>query len=304
MTARRLIVSGAALAMLPLFPFPGPPDAAASGPAPAREVFFDDFSGSEVDRGKWRIEVTGENFGTVNSEQQSYVDSPETMYIDHDDAGTGASNGALALHPRFKPGTQAPDGQTYDFVSGRLSTQDKFEFTYGSYAARLKLPEGATGSGLWPAWWSLGADIDNGKPWPQCGEVDVMENVGEPWTNVSLHGPEYNGDTPIHQRQHFEGMDPADWHVYRVDWNAEGFTFFVDDREIYRITKQQMQQNGWSWVFDDPQFMILNFALGGTYPSAVNGVTEPYLGIPQETVDKVAAGGVRYLVDWVRVEQQ
>ncbi|MBB5154847.1 glycoside hydrolase family 16 protein [Saccharopolyspora phatthalungensis] len=268
--------------------------------APRTEVFFDDFTGTELDRSKWTVEVTGENFDTVNQEQQAYVDSPETIYLDHDPA-TGASNGALALHPRFVPGHQAPDGETYDFVSGRIKTQGKVEFTYGSYAARLKLPEGATAAGLWPAWWSLGANIDTGGQWPECGEVDVMENVGEPWTSVSMHGPEYHGDTPIDGRQRFEGKDPADWHVYRVDWTPYGFTFFVDDTETYRITKKEMQAKGFTWVFDDPQFLILNFALGGEYPNGVNGVDEPYFGLPQSTVDKIAAGNVRYLVDWVRV---
>ena len=295
--------AGTALAALCLLPFA----TAAANPAPQpaapkKQVFFDDFSGSELDRSKWQVEVTGENFDTVNQEQQAYVDSPEMIYLDQDDAATGAQNGALALHPRYNPGFQAPDGNTYDFQSGRLSTQDKYEFTYGSYSARLKLPEGGSSPGLWPAWWSLGSNIDE-VSWPQCGEVDVMENVGEPWTSSALHGPEYNGDTPITGKQQFDGMDPADWHEYKVDWTPEGFTFSVDGKQFYQITKAEMEQNGWSWVYDDPQFMILNFALGGQFPNGVNGVTEPYFGLPQESVDKVAAGSARYLVDWVKVEQ-
>ncbi|MDA3630142.1 glycoside hydrolase family 16 protein [Saccharopolyspora sp. WRP15-2] len=293
MVRNALLATAAALAVVTAVP---------AGAEPRAEVFFDDFSGAELDRAKWAVEVTGENFGTVNQEQQAYVDSPETIYVEHDPA-TGAENGALALHPRYAPGTQAPDGQTYDFVSGRVKTQDKVEFTYGSYAARLKLPENATGSGLWPAWWSLGANIDDGEPWPDCGEIDVMEHVGEPWTSSALHGPEYHGDTPFTKRQDFEGADPADWHVYRVDWTPDGLTFFVDDTETYRVTKDEIQGNGWTWAYDDPQFLILNFALGGTYPNGVNGVTEPYFGLPQSTVDRIAAGEVRYLVDWVRVEQ-
>ncbi|MER7014429.1 glycoside hydrolase family 16 protein [Saccharopolyspora sp. NPDC000359] len=296
MVRKKLLASAAALAVLTAVPL------VEASAAPRAEVFFDDFSGTELDRSKWTVEVTGENFGTVNQEQQAYVDSPETIYVEHDPA-TGAENGALALHPRYKPGTQAPDGQTYDFISGRVKTQDKVEFTYGSYSARLKLPEGATGSGLWPAWWSLGANIDDGKPWPDCGEIDVMEHVGEPWTSSAIHGPEYHGDTPFTQRQEFAGGDPADWHVYRADWAPDGIAFFVDDVETYRISRQEIESRGWTWAYDDPQFLILNFALGGGYPNGVNGVTEPYFGLPQSTVDRVATGEVRYLVDWVRVEQ-
>ncbi|MFC7341808.1 glycoside hydrolase family 16 protein [Saccharopolyspora griseoalba] len=304
MARNRVLATGAALALLSSLPLA---HAAASAPQehtqPKAETFFDDFSGDQLDRSKWAVEVTGENFQTVNSENQAYVDSPETIYIDHDDAGTGAQNGALALHPRFQQGFQAPDGQTYDFVSGRIKTAGKVDFTYGEYSARIKLPENATASGMWPAFWSLGSSIESGTPWPDCGEVDVMEHVGEPWTSSAMHGPEYHGDTPITHRQNFEGMDPAGWHTYSVDWTPEGFTFYVDDVQTYQVSKAEFEQNGWTWVFDDPQHMILNFALGGTYPQGVNGVTEPYLGLPQESVDEVRAGNARFLIDWVRVEQ-
>lgn len=263
----------------------------------ARAVFHEDFSGDTIDRSKWTVEVTGVNFGTVNNEQQAYVDSAETMYIDHDDAGTGAGNGALALHPRYRPGFHAPDGRTYDFISGRLNTAGKVSFTYGSMSARMKLPAGA---GFWPAFWALGENIGS-VGWPECGEIDVMENVGDPtWTNAALHGPGYSGNTPLVQRQYFSGSSVEDWHVYRADWNAGGFAFFVDDREYYRVSRAQVERYG-RWVYNAPQFVILNFALGGVYPNAVNGVTQPYFGIPQSTVDIVARDGARTLIDWVEI---
>ncbi|ASU79683.1 hypothetical protein CDG81_16980 [Actinopolyspora erythraea] len=299
---RKRLLGGAALALTALLSASATSAASPANSAGTSAVtFFDDFSGDNLDRSKWKVLRTGENFGTVNNEQQAYVDSPETIYIDQNVAG--ASGGALALHPRYRPGFQAPDGRGYDFISGRVSTQDRFEFTYGRYEARIKLPENAGAAGLWPAWWSLGAKIDEGEPWPTNGEVDVMENVGEPWTSVALHGPEYHGDTPVNASQSFPGGDPGGWHTYRADWWNGGFTFFVDDRQIYRITKAEIERNGWTWVYDDPQYMILNFALGGTYPQGVNGVTQPYPGIPQSTVDKVASGSSRYLIDWVRVSQ-
>jgi hypothetical protein len=33
-------------------------------------------------------------------------------------------------------------------------------------------------------------------------------------------------------------------------------------------------------------------------------VTTPYWGLPQSSVDRIAGGGVRAEVDWVRVEQK
>ena len=87
--------------------------------------------------------------------------------------------GLLTIRPRFRPGFKTPEGKTFDFVSGRIDTRDKFDFTYGTAAARMKL---AGGAGLWPAFWALG----NGR-WPDTGEIDVMENVGDPlWTAPNL----------------------------------------------------------------------------------------------------------------------
>ncbi|APU14842.1 MULTISPECIES: family 16 glycosylhydrolase [Actinoalloteichus] len=265
----------------------------------AAVVFFDDFSGPGIDSSNWTVEVTGTNFGTVNNEQQAYIDSPEVLYIDQNVDG---ADSALAIHPRYRPGTVAPDGRTYDFVSGRLKTQDKRDWTYGNFAVRLKLPQGSQASGLWPAAWMLGSSIGHGTPWPSSGEIDIMESVGEPFTNVSLHGPGYSGDTPLHARQYFDGLDPWDWHVYSVEWSPQGFTFWINDRHVYTVSRAEVEQYG-QWVYDDPEFLLLNFALGGDYPHGVNGVSQPYHGIPQSTVDLVAADDARYLIDWVKVEQ-
>ena len=76
--------------------------------------------------------------------------------------------------------------------------------------------------------------------------------------------------------------------------------FLVDDREFYRVTKADVERYG-PWRFDRAQYIILNFALGGTYPQGVNGVTSPYFGLPQDTVDRIKAEQIQVEVDWVRV---
>jgi len=55
------------------------------------------------------------------------------------------------------------------------------------------------------------------------------------------------------------------------------------------------------WAFDNPKFIILNFALGGGYPNGVNKVTQPYFGLSQSTVNKIKAGQAKVIVDWVLV---
>jgi beta-glucanase (GH16 family) len=247
-----------------------------------RTIFADDFDGRELDRHHWNVVVTGR---TVNNEQQAYVDSEEVLSV---------SGGALTLRPRFRQGFKTPQGRSFDFISGRIDTRSKVTFTYGTAAARMKLPAGA---GLWPAFWALG----EGR-WPDTGEIDIMENVGDPaWTSVALHGPGYSGNTPLVNRAPFSGQRNAtDWHVYAVDWTPEALVFTVDKREVYRVTRAMIEAHG-RWAFDNPKHLILNLALGGNLPAAVNKVRAPYHGLPEATVRAIQNEEPKVLVDWVRI---
>jgi beta-glucanase (GH16 family) len=264
------------------------------GQTPAQSpavLFSDDFSTGPLDRSKWNVIVTGR---TVNNEQQAYVDSSDTISVGAGPETAGAENGALVIRARRRLGFKTPEGHVFDFISGRLESRAKFEFTYGTAAARIKLTEGA---GLWPAFWALGTGR-----WPDTGEMDIMENVGDPtWTNFALHGPGYSGNTPLVSRQHFaRGGDITGWHVYSMDWTADALVFRVDGAEEYRVARPMVERYG-RWAYDNPKFLIVNLALGGQYPQAVNAVTQPYVGLPQSTVDLIAADKAVMVVDWVRV---
>ena len=248
-----------------------------------KTLFADEFDGASLDRAKWNVIVTGSGWRTVNNEQQAYIDATDVLEV---------SGGHLTIHPHFHPAYKTADGGSYDFVSGRIDTRDKFDFTYGTAAARMKL---APGAGLWPAFWALG----NGR-WPDTGEIDVMENVGEPgWTSVALHGPGYFGNTPLVKRA---PVDISQWHVYSVDWTADLLIFRIDGAEIYRVSKADVEKYG-RWSYDNPKHLIVNLALGGGYPHGVNATEKPYFGLPQTTVDAIKAGKADTLVDWVRVTQ-
>ncbi|MFJ2707453.1 discoidin domain-containing protein [Streptomyces sp. NPDC087428] len=258
-------------------------------------TFFDDFTGSGLDRSKWRVVRTGTEMGPVNGESQAYVDSTDNIRTE---------NGALVLEAKYCKGcTSTPNG-TFDLTSGRVDTNTRFDFTYGKVSARMKLP---VGDGYWPAFWMLGSNVDDPTvSWPGSGETDIMENIGYgDWTSSALHGPGYSADGNIGKQQTYPDGGRADaWHTYGVEWTAEGMTFTVDDRVVQRTSRQKLESTRGQWVFDHDQYVILNLALGGAYPAGWNQVTEPYWGLPQSSVDRIAQGGIKAEIDWVKVEQK
>ncbi|MXO51512.1 family 16 glycosylhydrolase [Erythrobacter gaetbuli] len=266
------------------------PAAASAHDMSGRELLFaDEFDAGSLDREKWI--TIGPDFW-VNNEQQAYVDDPGVINFLQDIPG--ADDGVLMLRPVFSPGIDPKKDRNAPFVSGRIESKGKFDFTYGRAEARIRMPDA---EGAWPAFWLLG----NGK-WPDTGEIDIMEYVGEKdWIGVALHGPGYSGETPLVNKYFFpEGIDVTDWHDYAVEWGEDKIEFLIDDRVIYRVTRPMVENYG-KWRFDNPKYLILNFAMGGAYPFKTNGIKEPYNGVPAETVEKVKTGKVAMLVDWVRV---
>jgi beta-glucanase (GH16 family) len=255
-------------------------------------VFFDDFATGELDRTKWNVMTTGAVF---NDEQQAYVDLPDTVHVTESD--TSEDGRHLVLQPCYRPGFTTPDGRRFDFVSGRIDTRDRFQFCYGWAAARIKLP---AGRGIWPAFWALGRG-----QWPDSGEIDVMEHVGvADWVSAAVHGPGYSGEAGLVNQLHFaDGEDAVGWHVYSADWTPHEIAFCVDGRVNFRVTRQMVDFRG-PWAFDNEMYLVLNVAIGGTYPFKTNGVRSPYYGVPAETVDAIRDGRVTMLVDWVCVARR
>ncbi|OYW20119.1 MAG: hypothetical protein B7Z54_02010 [Sphingobacteriales bacterium 12-47-4] len=268
--------------------------ATGNGAAPitdtVKTILFDDFSGPGLDSTRWSVETTGIH---VNNELQAYINSPEVIHL-IDGKSEGAENGALVLQPHYRPGFVTSDGRKFDFVSGRINTRNKVQFAYGTASARIKLSPGA---GLWPAWWLLG----NGE-WPATGEIDIMEYVGETdWASAAVHGTGYSGDAGLVDRYYFpDSNDVTQWHIYSVDWGPNSLIFYYDGIPMFRVTKPMTEFFG-TWAFDNPKYLILNFAVGGVFPYKVNGIKEPYYGLSSNTLESIKNGESRMVVDWVRV---
>ncbi|MEM0940970.1 MAG: glycoside hydrolase family 16 protein [Bacteroidota bacterium] len=215
-------------------------------------VWSDEFrgiTGDAPDTTNWTFDIgTGEN-GWGNEELQYYTSRPENVSID------GKGNLVItAIEESF-------EGSNY--TSARIKTKGLREQTYGRFEARIKTP---FGQGLWPAFWLLGADIDE-VGWPQTGEIDVMELRGQEPDVISgaIHGPGYSADDAITENFYLFGerFDTA-FHVFAIEWGPNFIDFFVDDRLYQRLSPDDLPEES-DWVFDKDFFILLNVAVGGTF---------------------------------------
>jgi beta-glucanase (GH16 family) len=249
-------------------------------PQPSRPgwtlTWSDEFNapdGSLVDDSKWVSESGGNGWG--NQELEYYTTRPENAF---------QQSGNLVIKAIQEKYT-GKDGVTRDYTSARLKTAGKFSQKYGRFEARIKIPQG---QGIWPAFWMLGDDI--GKlGWPKSGEIDIMENIGKEPTLVhgTIHGPGYSGDKGIGDP--FSLPDNArfadDFHIYAVEWEPKAIRFYVDDH-LYGTRAPAELPKGTKWVYNHPFFMLLNVAVGGSWPGSPDATSQ----FPQTM-----------LVDFVRV---
>ena len=236
---------------------------------------FDQAVGAAPDPTKWSYDLgVGTPAGWGNSELETYTDSRSNSLIVADPLATDGK--ALALR------AQAANG---GYTSARIKTAGSFTFTYGRLEARARVPAGA---GCWPAFWALGANNPT-VGWPACGEIDVMEWVGQTPSHIkgSLHATGYSGnhslnaDSVLPNDQSYSGA----YHTFAADWYPDQIVFSMDG-VVYEVRPKANIPAGSAWPFDAPFYIILNFAVGGNWPGPPDASTV----FPQD-----------YRVDYVRV---
>lgn len=236
-------------------------------------VFEDNFSkNGAVDPNTWNIEIGKgpNNDGWGNNELQYYTNRPENIKIE---------DGMLKI-TAIKENYM---GSAY--TSARITTKGKVSKQYGRMEARMKLP---SGKGYWPAFWMMGSNIDT-VLWPQCGEIDIMENKGSQPSTVSgaLHGPGYFGGSAVTKSYTFPNSRvDTEFHVYGVEWEQDYINFYVDN-VLYNQFKPESVTG--EWVFSkSPFFMLINLAVGGNF----DGAPFPTTVFPQTM-----------MIDYVRIYQ-
>lgn len=250
----------------PLVPTPAP----IAIPEGWNLIWHDEFDGDAINASNWTYDLGGGGWG--NGEAQVYTDRPENARVE---------NGLLIIEAQ----KVVNESGGSSFTSARLKTQGLQTFQYGFIEARIKVP---AGKGLWPAFWMLGSNFPQ-VGWPDSGEIDIMEYVGrEPDLIIgTMHGPGYAGAVGLSKwnRQNFNIAD--DFHTYAVEWDANQISWFFDGEKYSTYTWEDVGSR--EWVFDQPFFIILNLAIGGT----LGGLVVPETPFPAQ-----------YQVEYVRVFQK
>jgi len=234
-------------------------------------VWQDEFDkGSELNADDWTHEVKPS--GWVNSELQNYVNhtTPSGAKV------TEIKDGRLQIH------CVKEEGKIY---SGRVYAKVKEGWTYGYIEASIKLPKG---KGTWPAFWMMPVNF---KSWPADGEIDIMEEVGghPNYVSSSLHANAHvhSNNTQVTHEMLCEGAED-DFHTYAILWTHDNITTYVDGKLQLSYDNRGLGRD--DWPYDDPFYVILNLAWGGTW-GGTYGIDESALPCTME-------------IDYVRVFQK
>jgi beta-glucanase (GH16 family) len=251
----------------------GGPQVQAPAPTQWNIVWDDEFNSNSINKNVWTFELGAGGWG--NNELETYTST-----------NAFETNGLLHI-----AATQQLGGSGYNSV--RIKTQNNFSFEYGRAVWRAALP---AGTGMWPALWMLGTNFASAG-WPDCGEIDVMEENGTSTNQVqsTIHSGNAS-DQDAYETGYYNfppGNCATNFHTYMVEWHYGSISFSVDGNLFETQTTWPSFSKPYPAPFAAPFFLIMNLAVGGNY-----------VGNPTPT--QINAGTVfpaQMLVDYVRVYQ-
>jgi len=213
-------------------------------------VWSDEFDGDQLDPTRWKAYVGNGCPGLCgfgNKELQYYTNDAENVKL---------QDGKLIItaHKKSK--------DRNDYTSSKIWTRGIESWKYGRIEVSAKLP---AGRGTWPAIWMLPQRNKYGG-WPRSGEIDIMEHVG--YNQGMVHGT-------VHTQSfnHMKGTQKGDsimvanaseaFHEYAIEWRKDRIDWFIDGKKYH--TFKNTGKNSDDWPFDQPFYLILNVAVGGSW---------------------------------------
>ncbi len=237
---------------------------------------FDGAIGSAPNASNWTYDIGNGTNGWGNFEYENYTNSTDNAQIISDPNATDGK--ALAIIAKDTMPGSSNYIQVGRYTSARLKTAGLQQFQYGLLEARIQLPYG---DGIWPAFWTLGNDYTTGTVWPNCGEIDIMENFGnasqQSINHGSMHGPGYSGGNALTSTYALpnDQVFHDGYHLFAVQWQQNEVQFYVDNILYETRTPADIGSN--AWEFNEPFFLLLNTAVGGSCP----GSPDPSTSFPQ-----------------------
>lgn len=239
-----------------------------------RLVWHDEFNEGTTLGNDWTHEV--QKPGWVNNELQEYVN--------------GSANGKRVTELiDGKLNINCFKGSDDKIYSGRVYAKVNTGWLYGYFEARILLPKG---KGTWPAFWMMPVNNNfSTNPWPGCGEIDIMEEVGVDANIVSssIHCEAYNHTINTQKTAARNiGTAESEYHVYACEWTPDYLRFYVDGEELMTFRNEGTGKKVWPFTYNF--YPILNLAWGGDW-GGYKGVDDSALPITMK-------------VDYVRVFQK
>ncbi|NLY90539.1 MAG: family 16 glycosylhydrolase [Firmicutes bacterium] len=240
-------------------------------------LWNDEFDGDSLNTEIWNMEARPPRW--TNNELQEYTLSAENIFI---------RDGKLVLKA-IKTQKNGRDSYT----SGKVNTMGKKDFMYGKVVVSAKVP---AGQGLWPAIWMMPTKESLYGPWPRCGEIDIMEVLGNQ-PHIAYATVHYG--LPHAQQQKFKVITDGttfadDFHEFALEWEPGEMRFYVDGELIHTVNDWYTALGGvekpYPAPFNQNFYLQLNLAVGGDWP-----------GNPDETTDFTKA---EFEIDYVRVYQK
>lgn len=149
-----------------------------------------------------------------------------------------------------------------DYVSGRITSYDDFQFRYGVLEFRARFP---LGDAQWPALWTL----ENQHQWPAGAEWG-WETYGDGRYQPYL----INESGSVVKAAKYTAVDITEWHTWAIRWEVGKLTWYVDGVELDSYTGAVLGQMTRTRAF------IINNAIsrswnGGGATSAANPAQFP-----------------------------
>jgi beta-glucanase (GH16 family) len=241
-------------------------------------LWNDEFNGDSLNTDIWNRELRQP--GWTNNELQEYTGSEENAFI---------RDGKLVIKA-IK--TTDKNGKPY-YTSAKVTTQKKKDFMYGKVVVSAKVPEG---KGLWPAIWMMPTDEGYYGQWPKCGEIDIMEVLGNQvdtaYATIHYGEPhaEQQGTKVLSSGSFADGF-----HEYCVEWEPGEIRFYIDGELMHKVNDwftavEGQEEKPYPAPFNQTFFVQMNLAVGGNWP-----------GDPDETTDFSKA---EFEIDYIRVYQK